>query len=207
LVDSLVTDVSDRPIETSDKGERYVVVSFQEAEGKVTGTPDGVEVWEAMSPAEMQIADLRDKAVELAERASKAEFAVDYDRAAAGLKFIELRAMVQATGQGWEEWFAKHVHRVSLRTAQRYMALAVAPERATAVAVEVTADQLEQDQNDTLASPAEAGETGKKLKRVADERVSAKVTIGRRVKVLSEDRARALLAVIEKWIEENGDDD
>jgi hypothetical protein len=77
-----------------------------------------------MSPAEIQIADLRDKAVELAERASKAEFAVDYDRAAAGLKFIELRAMVQATGQGWEEWFAKHVHRVSLRTAQRYMGLA-----------------------------------------------------------------------------------
>jgi hypothetical protein len=149
-MDSLVTDVSERPIETSDKGERYVVVSFQEAEGKVTGAPDGVEVWEAMSPAEMQIADLRDKAVELAERASKAEFAVDYDRAAAGLKFIELRAMVQATGQGWEEWFAKHVHRLSLRTAQRYMALAVAPERATA-------DRLEQDQNDTLASPAEAG--------------------------------------------------
>ena len=206
-MDSLVTDVSDRPIETSDKGERYVVVSFQEAEGKVIGTPDGVEVWEAMSPAEMQIADLRDKAVELAERASKAEFAVDYDRAAAGLKFIELRTMVQATGQGWEEWFAKHVHRVSLRTAQRYMALAVAPERATAGAVEATADQPEQDQNDTLASPAEAGETGKKLKRVAGERVSAKVTIGRRVKVLSEDRARALLAVIEKWIEENGGDE
>jgi hypothetical protein len=199
-MDSLVTDVSERPIETSDKGERYVVVSFQEAEGKITGAPEGVEVWEAMSPAEMQIADLRDKAVELAERASKAEFAVDYDRAAAGLKFIELRAMVQATGQGWEEWFAKHVHRVSLRTAQRYMALAVAPERATA-------DQLEQDQNDTDVVSCEAGETGKKLKRVADERVSAKVTIGRRVKALSEDRARALLAVIEKWIEDNGDGD
>jgi hypothetical protein len=36
-MDALVTDVSDRPIATSPNGERYVVVSFQEAEGKVTG--------------------------------------------------------------------------------------------------------------------------------------------------------------------------
>jgi hypothetical protein len=94
MVDALVTDVSDRPIETSPKGERYVVVSFREAAGKVTGAPEGVEVWEAMTPAEMRIADLRDAAVALGKRAAAAEFAVDYDRAAAGLKFIELQEAV-----------------------------------------------------------------------------------------------------------------
>lgn len=116
-MDSLITDVGDTPIETSDKGERYVVVSFREAAGKITGAPDGVEVWEAMSPAEMRIADLRDAAVALGKRAATVEFAVDYGRAAAGLKFIELQEAVQAEGHSWEAWFRQHVQGVTIRTA------------------------------------------------------------------------------------------
>jgi hypothetical protein len=189
LVDSLVTDVSDRPIETSDKGERYVVVSFQEAEGKVTGTPDGVEVWEAMSPAEMQIADLRDKAVELAERASKAEFAVDYDRAAAGLKFIALRALVKAEGHSWEEWYAKNVHSVNIRTARRYMALASGPE-SLGTPQQGSVGATEDTAADTVSGESEAKETLGKSPRRRLAAIVAK---------LSESEAGELLMVVEKW--------
>jgi hypothetical protein len=192
-MDAMVTDVSERPIETSDKGERYVVVSFQEAEGKVIGTPEGVEVWEAMSPAEMQIADLRDKAVELAERASKAEFAVDYDRAAAGLKFIELRAMVQATEQGWEEWFAKHVHRVSLRTAQRYMALAVAPEKPLRTPREAAAGAVEAKADGTDDSVSPDATRTEPLKESPRRRLATLVS------KLSETEAEQVLAMVMKW--------
>jgi hypothetical protein len=188
-VDTLITDVSDRPIETSPKGERYVVVSFREAEGKVIGTPDGVEVWEAMSPAEREIADLRDVAVELAERANKAEFAVDYDRHAAGLKFIALKALVLAEGHGWEDWYAKNVHGVNIRTARRYMALATRPEPPK-TPQQGSVDATEDDSSGHVSGESEAKETLGKSPRRRLAAIVAK---------LSETEAGELLTVVEKW--------
>ena len=184
-VDTLITDVSDRPIETSPKGERYVVVSFREAEGKVIGTPEGVEVWEAMTPAEREIAALRDAAVALGKRAAAAEFAVDYDRHAAGLKFIELQALVKAEGHTWEDWYAKNVNGVDIRTAYRYMALARAPAPATA-------DQPSEP-TDTMSGPAEAKETVKKALEGSPRRRLAAI-----VSKLSKSEAEEVLALVTK---------
>ena len=192
-VDTLITDVSDRPIETSPKGERYVVVSFREAAGKVTGAPEGVEVWEAMSPAEREIADLRDVAVELAERANKAEFAADYDRVAAGLKFIELRAMVQATGASWEKWFVQNVHSVNIRTAQRYMALASRPTETPAQPPSPTAEQPKAATGDDETTAVAPKETLGKRDGSPRKRLVAIVS------KLSESEAEEVLAMVEKW--------
>ena len=189
MVDALVTDVGDRPIETSPKGERYVVVSFREAAGKVTGAPEGVEVWEAMTPAEMRIHEATKEAVELAERANKAEFAVDYDRHAAGLKFIALRALVKAEGHSWEDWYAKNVHSVNIRTARRYMALAIQPEPPKTPqqgSVEATEDIAA----DTVSGESEAKETLGKSPRWRLAAIVAK---------LSESEAEQVLVIVEKW--------
>jgi hypothetical protein len=144
-----------------------------------------------MTDADSRIYDLKTEAVELAKRAAETDFKADHDRVAAGLKFIELRAAVQAEGHGWEAWFPKHVHGVSLRTAQRYMALTLAPERAPAIATE---EQPGQGENDTLASPAEAKETLKKASEGSPRRRLATI-----VAKLSESEAGELLMVVEKW--------
>jgi hypothetical protein len=193
MVDALVTDVSDRPIETSPKGERYVVVSFREAAGNVTGAPEGVEVWEAMTPAEMRIHEATKEAVELAERANKAEFAVDYDRHAAGLKFIALRALVKAEGHSWEDWYAKNVHSVNIRTARRYMALAIQPEPPKTPqqgSVDASLEATEDTAADTVSGESEAKETLGKSPRRQLASIIAK---------LSESEAEQVLALVMKW--------
>jgi hypothetical protein len=152
------------------------------------------------SETESRIDDIRHEAEKLAKRASAAEEAVDFDRVAAGLKFIELRAAVQAEGHSWEQWFVRNVNGVSIRTAQRYMTLATATERQPEAQPIVSEAADVNTSDDNVSSLAEAKETAKKSKRIADERVSAKVTIGRLVKRLDEDRAQALLAKIKEWI-------
>jgi hypothetical protein len=115
-----------------------VDVAVDPAERQARGLPEKIDSSEYhfgteatyLSEAESRIYDIRKEAEALAERAAKAEFAVDYDRAAAGLKFIELQALVKAEGHDWEDWFPKHVRGVTIRTAYRYMALARAPEYA-----------------------------------------------------------------------------
>jgi hypothetical protein len=189
MVDALVTDVGDRPIETSPKGERYVVVSFREAAGKVTGAPEGVEVWEAMTPAEMRIHEATKEAVELAERANKAEFAVDYDRHAAGLKFIALRALVKAEGHSWEDWYAKNVHSVNIRTARRYMALAIQPEPPK-TPQQGSVEATEDDSTGHVSGESEAKETLGKSPRRRLAAIVAK---------LSETEAEEVLALVTKW--------
>lgn len=124
-----------------------------------------------------------------------------------GLKFIELRELVQANGNNWTEWFPKHVHGVDIRTAYRYMALATRDEPLQEQPNAPVVTISEQPLTDPV-KPAKAKETAKKDSR-ADEQVSAKVTIGRLVKRLDEDRARELLAKIREWTAQwaIGDDD
>jgi hypothetical protein len=177
-----------------------VDVVVDPAERAARGLPEKIDSTEYhfgteatyLSAAETKISDLKAEAVALAKRAAAAEFAVDYDRAAAGLKFIELKAAVQAEGHGWEEWFPKHVHGVTIRTAQRYMALARAPECAPERA---TADQP-REPNDTLSFPAEAKETVKK-----DADGSPRARLRGIVSRLSESEAAEVLAMVEKWRE------
>jgi hypothetical protein len=175
-----------------------VDVVVDPAERAARGLPEKIDSTEYhfgteatyLSAAETKISDLKAEAVALAKRAAAAEFGVDYDRAAAGLKFIELKAAVQAEGHGWEDWFPKHVRGVTIRTAQRYMALARAPERAPARA---TADQPSEP-NDTVSSPAEVKETLKKVPEGSPRRRLAAI-----VAKLSESEAGELLTVVEKW--------
>jgi len=196
----------------------FVDVVTDPAARKALGLPEKIDAGEMMtgtasaflSNAETKIDDLRQEAVKLAKRAAAAEFAVDFDRVAAGLKFIELRAAVQAEGHSWEQWFARNVEGVSIRTAQRYMALATAPERQPSaterepivILGEPGAGPMLTPPTTEDVAPAEAKESAKKSKRVADEKVSAKVTIGRLVKRLDEGTAVELLAAVKAWIEE-----
>ena len=194
------------------------VVTHPEAR-KALGLPEKIDAGEMMtgtasaflSNAETKIDDLLHEAVKLAKRAAAAEFAVDFDRVAAGLKFIELRAAVQAEGHSWEQRFARNVEGVSIRTAQRYMALATAPERQPSaterepivILGEPGAGPHVNTPDDRGCRPRRGqGIPAKKSKRVADEKVSAKVTIGRLVKRLDEGTAKELLAAIKAWIEE-----
>jgi hypothetical protein len=185
---------------------------------KALGLPEKIEAGEMLtgtasaflSDGETAILDLTKEAETLAKRAAAAEFAADYDRVAAGLKFVELKAAVKAEGHNWTEWFPKHVRGVTIRTAQRYMELATAPERTPAPApvlppIAILNDASEEPESaDTTAPvvPAKASNAGKKSKRVADEKVSAKVTIQRLVKRLDEGTAVELLAAVKAWIEE-----
>ena len=79
---------------------------------------------EAQYEARHRIEDATKEAVTLAKEARREEGKVDLLRVEAGLRFIELRAMVQATGASWEQWYVQNVKDVSICTAQRYMALA-----------------------------------------------------------------------------------
>ena len=175
-----------------------VDVVVDPAERQARGLPEKIDSSEYhfgteatyLSAAETKIADLCGEAETLAKRAAAAEFGVDYDRAAAELKFIELKTAVQAEGHGWEEWFPKHVRGVTIRTAQRYMALARAPERAT---VPATADQPSEP-NDTLSSLAEAKETLKKAPEGSPRRRLAAI-----VAKLSESEAEQVLVIVERW--------
>jgi hypothetical protein len=88
---------------------------------------------EAAYETKQAIDALKSEAVELAVRAGKAEFAADYDRYHAGLKLIELREMVRASGSNvpWGEWVERHItghdkKGPSRATVYRYMAFAKA---------------------------------------------------------------------------------
>jgi hypothetical protein len=117
-----VTGLSGKPVE--------VVVDA--AERAAQGLPEKIDSSEYhlgtagtyLSEADSRIYDVRVAAEELAKRAAETDFKADYDRVAAGLKFIELQGLVLAEGYGWEDWFAKHVRGINIRTAQRYMRLA-----------------------------------------------------------------------------------
>jgi hypothetical protein len=87
--------------------------------------------------AERAIKAATKEAVELAERAGRAEFAADFDRYHAGLKFIELQAMVKASGSNlsWEKWVEANVKTVSRATVFRYMAFARKQDEAKAETV------------------------------------------------------------------------
>jgi hypothetical protein len=88
-----------------------VDVVVDPAERQARGLPEKIDSSEYhfgteatyLSEAESRIYDLRVEAEALAKRAGAAEFAVDYDRVAAGLKFIELQALVKAEGHDWED--------------------------------------------------------------------------------------------------------
>jgi hypothetical protein len=172
-----------------------VDVVVDPAERQARGLPEKIDSSEYhfgteatyLSEAESRIYDLRVEAEALAKRAGAAEFAVDYDRVAAGLKFIELQKLVKAEGHDWEDWFPKQVRGVTIRTAYRYMALARAPERATA-------DQLKEPP-DTVSVPAEANETGEKVSREGSPRRRLAAIVAK----LSETEAEEVLALVTKW--------
>jgi len=175
-----------------------VDVVVDPAERQARGLPEKIDSSEYhfgteatyLSEAESRIYDIRIEAEALAKRAGAAEFAVDYDRVAAGLKFIELQAAVKAEGHDWEKWFPGHVQGVTIRTAYRYMALARVPERAPAPA---TADQPSEP-TDTCQETPEAKETLKKGPEGSPRRRLAAI-----VSKLSESEAEQVLVIVEKW--------
>ena len=171
-----------------------VHVVVDPAERQARGLPEKIDSSEYhfgieatyLSAAESRIYDIRKEAEALGNRAAAAEFAVDYDRYAAGLKFIELQALVRAEGHTWEDWYPKNVNGVDIRTAYRYMALARAPAPATA-------DQPSEP-TDTVSGPAEAKETVKKAPEGSPRRRLAAI-----VSKLSESEAEQVLVIVEKW--------
>jgi hypothetical protein len=152
---------------------------------------------EFMSDADSRIYDVRVAAEALAERVVKAEFAVDYDRAAAGLKFIELQGLVLAEGYGWEGWFAKHVRGINIRTAQRYMRLA----RQDETPVKAASDGRFKSRakgvsvgDDSTVSPEDAP-----TETSGEREGSPRRKLASLVSKLSEPEAAEVLAIVIKW--------
>jgi hypothetical protein len=154
-----------------------------------------------LSEADSRIYDVRKEAEALAERVVKAEFAVDYDRVAAGLKFIELQGLVLAEGYGWEKWFAGHVRGINIRTAQRYMRLARQDETLVKAASGGRFKSRAKDVavgDDSTVSPEDApteasGEREESLSQSPRRRLATLVS------KLSESEAEQVLAIVMKW--------
>jgi hypothetical protein len=147
-----------------------------------------------LSEADSRIYDVRKEAEALAERVVKAEFAVDYDRVAAGLKFMELQGLVLAEGYGWEDWFPKHVRGITIRTAYRYMSLARAPEPATADQPKGRFKSRAKDATVDPDSTVSGDETPTEAAKESPRRKLATL-----VSKLSETEAAEVLAIIMKW--------
>jgi hypothetical protein len=158
-----------------------------------------------MSEAEGKLYDETHKlvaeAVDLVNKAERAEERSYKLRREAGLKLVELRRVVREADVAWDGWFKANVHGVSRATAYRYMAMASEPELDPIVQ---PSGQPSEQPTVTAGEPARetvSCETVKKTGALRGKQVSAKTEINKLVKGLSERRAGELLAVVKAWAE------
>ena len=107
-------------------------------------------------------------------------------RHAAGLKFIELQALVKAEGHTWEDWYAKNVNGVDH---QDRLPLHGACEGTCTAPLRTNLSEP----TDTMSGPAEAKETVKKALEGSPRRRLAAI-----VSKLSESEAEEVLALVTK---------